>query len=387
MAQRLAVQRALPLSLAVAGSHAALELILNILPLTYPLLVAERGFSYTQIGTLALVASLCGSLTQPLFGWFSDRFDAKKLVIISLVWIAAAMSLLGISSTYTWVLVCVGLATLASAAYHPSGASLVSRLTRKGRAMSLFAAGGSLGAALSPLMIAGLLSFFGLPGTLFLLPIGLVLAVLIGSALRPLPRMERPSMTSLTGRGGSATALILIITFSGVRSWVEGALVSFLPEWQIVQGGTLAGAGRIMSLFLVAMSLGGLVSGFLSDRFGKWPVAITSVMIMPPAYWLFLNGGSALAPVFLAVIGAAIGASNPIAILMAQQAWPKGVGMASSLVIGIGWLPAGIGAWAMGQLADRTSLDQALTSLTWVPLIAVGAMLAYRFQMRRVKAG
>ena len=81
----------------------------------------------------------------------------------------------------------------------------------------------------------------------------------------------------------------------------------------------------------------------------------------------------------LLFFGLLIGVSNPIAILMAQEAWPQGVGLAAALAIGIGALPSGIGAWTIGRLADQTSLGYAFSTVTWVPLISVVAIVAYRF--------
>ena len=385
MTQLSVAPRALPLSLAVAGSHAASDLITQILPVVYPLLIAQRSFTYSQIGTVALVVSLCYGLTQPLFGWLSDRTDAKKIVVASLVWSAIAISFVGLIGVYGGLLVCVGLVALGSAAYHPSGASLTARLGRKSQSMAYFATGGFFGGALSPVLIAALLTQFGLRGTLGLLPIGLVLALLVALSLRNVPTAKQPQATTSTGTRGSKLALGLIVLMTGAKTWMEGSLVSYLPEWQIQQGSSLTTAGSVLALFLIALGTGGFISGFLSDRFGKFWVVLTSFVMLPLTYLLFLNGGPIVAPVALFACGVALGISNPIGILMAQEAWPQGVGLASSLVIGIGYMPAGLGTWVIGRLADRTSLDFALGTLTWVPLIAVVTVIAYRMVIKQVR--
>ena len=378
LAQLTVTRNALPLSLAVAGSHGALEMIAQILPVTYPLLVAERGFTYSQIGTLALVATVCTTLTQPIFGWIADRTDPKRLTVVSIIWVAAFMSLIGLANGYWSLVAFAGCAMLGSAAYHPSAASLVSRFGRKGAAMSYFATGGAAGAALAPLLIAALLTTFGLRGTLGLLPVGLVLAAVIGYGLRTMPAAVKTKSTATSAQSGSMLAVALIVLMTGARAWVEAGLASYLPEWQVQQGATLTSAGSVLSLFLISFAVGGFASGFLSERFGKWQVVMVTLCMLPCFFWVFINTTSIVALVALVGVGISAGTSNPLAVLMAQEAWPSGVGMASSLAIGIGYLPAGIGAWTVGQLADRYSLDFALSTLTFVPLIAIACAIGYR---------
>lgn len=378
---QLTFSRRLPvLPLAVAGSHAALELLHQILPVVYPLLIAERGFTYAQIGTLALVAGLGGTVAQPLFGWLSDRWDARWLALLSLGWMGGAMALVGWVQAFGWLMLVIGLATLASAAYHPAGATLARVVGRSqpGLTMSLFSTGGAAGSALSPLLIGGLLVTFGLRGTLFWLPLGLLLA---GGLLFPLRHIIlEPARSAAIGQSqaGSVVPIILLVIVCGARSWLQGALGTYLPEWLISQGSSLEQASGAFAIFLLAISGGGLMSGLLADRFGNWRVMTVALLLLSPLYWLFLMGTPILAFPALILLGVALGFTYPISILMAQQAWPQAVGMASALVIGIGWLPAGLGAWAVGQIADSQSLAAGLNSLVWVPLISVGVMLVYR---------
>ena len=72
----------------------------------------------------------------------------------------------------TWALIVVnGLAVLGSAAFHPSGVSIVSACgtKRRGTATSIFSLGGSLGTALSPLLVTWGVAQIGLRGTLFVI--------------------------------------------------------------------------------------------------------------------------------------------------------------------------------------------------------------------------
>jgi MFS family permease len=78
-----------------------------------------------------------------------------------------------------------------------------------------------------------------------------------------------------------------------------------------------------------------------------------------------------------AFIGMLLGTTFPVSIVMAQETWPSGVGIASGLVMGLGWLPAGIGASVTGAIADRLSLEAGLRTLFVPALIGVGLVIVY----------
>jgi FSR family fosmidomycin resistance protein-like MFS transporter len=82
----------------------------------------------------------------------------------------------------------------------------------------------------------------------------------------------------------------------------------------------------------------------------------------------------------IGLIGVMIGATFPVTILMAQEIWPRATGLASSLVMGVGWLPAGIGSWVVGLIADRSSLSAGLTTLIFVPLVGVTAVILFKWR-------
>ena len=124
---------------------------------------------------------------------------------------------------------------------------------------------------------------------------------------------------------------------------------------------------------MVAVSVGSLFGGALSDRFGRLPVIGVSLALMMAGHWLLLHsiGTPQMAAVLL--IGLMIGASFPVTIVLAQEAWPRSLGFASAMVMGLGWLPAGLGAWAVGRIADGSTLTDGLRSLTLAPLVGLTA--------------
>jgi MFS transporter, FSR family, fosmidomycin resistance protein len=358
------------------------------------------GLTYTQIGTIALVAGTTMSLSQPFFGYLSDRqwtifgrpWQPQLQVALSVAWIGLAMGLVGLAGSFPLLLLAVGLGGLGSAAFHPPGAAiaLASSGARKATGVSIFSVGGNLGAALSPLAMAVAIGWIGLRGTVLLAPMGLLAAIWLyrelrqadrrhtsHSASRPLSRHSQPRF---------ALGLALIVLIAMARSWYQVSLMTYLPIWIQHQGHTIAVGGQFLFLFLLAVSLGSLTGGALSDRIGHWQVLFLSMALLGPAVWLFIHATGVLPAILVAAMGFLLGSTFPVAIVMAQEAWPGGIGMASGLVMGLGWLPGGIGASFTGYLADHFSLESALQTLVVPPVLGAAFVLLYAVRARSQNA-
>jgi FSR family fosmidomycin resistance protein-like MFS transporter len=131
------------------------------------------------------------------------------------------------------------------------------------------------------------------------------------------------------------------------------------------------------------VGIGALIGGGISDRTGQLPVVVTSLLVMMPSLWVFLQAPFWAQLPLLVLIGIAGGASFPVVIVMAQDAWPQGPGLASALVLGMGWLPTGLGTVVMGKIADNTSLTHALSLLGYAPLVGLAAAGLYWLWERR----
>ena len=373
----------------IAAGHLFLELSNNFLPVAYPLFIKELGLSYAQIGTVAFVSILAGTLLQPLFGYISDRFDSRVLMVLSLLWIGTIMALTGLARSYWLLLLVVAAGGLGSASFHPAAAALASAVTsrRRGASMSIFSVGGNAGAALSPLLIGAAILWMGLPGTVILLPIMVAISLLLFQRISRFPANSQLEASNNPGPGGGVQigpplALALVVLIASARSWFQAGLNTYLPEWLQTQGWAAEHANILLSVLLISVAVGSLTGGTLSDRIGRVPVVLLSFAVATPVIWFLLHTQGAVQVLCIVLAGIMIGATYPVTILMAQEAWPRAIGLASSLAIGFGWLPGGIGAWSVGVLADRYSLTGALSTLAVAPIFGLLAALIF---MRRFR--
>ena len=440
-------------SLFAAAGHLGIELVSNFLPIVYPVLVAEAGFSFAQVGTVTLVATLGMTLPQPLLGLMVKRFDAGRLVLLAVVWCGLFYGAVGLVPRFWPLLAVVALGGLGSALFHPAGSVVASAAhsRRRGASMSIFSVGGNAGAALSPLLMAAVIAWQGLRGTLVTVPLAFATAVLLwlipgrgavpdsrerslrratgrraatpetsrhvlrpGAKHRTAQAARTPDSTPdaettaaesnatntpaelapAAGTRGAGAALALIVLFAMSRAWYQVSLSTYLPLWIDSYDGARTGLAQVLFVLVGSLPAGSLLGGTLSDRVGRWQVVLAAAVLLVFAYSALLAVGPGGAPVAVllltAAIGCLIGMTYPVAIIMAQEAWPRDIGLAGGLVMGLGWLPGGVGASATGLLADSAGLDRALATLV-VPLVAgvaaIGAYAVIRSRTRRFPSG
>jgi FSR family fosmidomycin resistance protein-like MFS transporter len=416
-------------ALFAATGHLGLELVSNFLPIVYPTMVAEAGFSFAQVGTVTLVATLGMTLPQPLFGMLVRRFDAGRLVIAAVLWCGLCYGLVGLAGGFWPLLAVVALGGLGSALFHPAGSVVASaaRSRRRGAAMSIFSVGGNAGAALSPLLMAAVLGWFGLAGTLVTIPLaaasGLILMLLarhgaVSAATDGLAtagrrgrcandqaasepaagaepadsRHHRAPAPSADGANGTAVlALALIVLFAMSRAWYQVSLTTYLPLWVAEHGSARVGIAQVLFVLAGSLPAGAVLGGALSDRVGRWQVVLAAAVLLVPANAALLTVGPGGAPATLllltAAIGCLIGATYPVAIIIAQEAWPRNIGLAGGMIMGLGWLPGGVGASAVGMMADNIGLARALATQAIPLAIGVLAVAAYALLTIRGRRG
>ena len=374
------------LLLLASSSHFVLELCHNFLPVLYPLLIIRMGLTYTQIGLLAVAMTLPASLLQPAFGFATDRYGTMPVCAVSIAWLGLLMGLVGFSPTYLTLVILLVLASVGSAAYHPAGAVMATDTVggRRSTAIAFFSVGGTLGAAISPLWMTAFVGWLGLNSPLTLIPLAVICGWTVYQQKGNVP-LARPQAgaTTATRSHGFLLGLILVVLASMARAWFYVALTTYLPTWVQSVGGSVALGGQLLAVLLFTTGAGSLLGGLLADRIGPWPVGLVSIGAMAPAVWLLLHGSPPLQVLALILIGVAMGCTYPTLLVLGQDAWPQQTGLASGLVMGIGWAPGGLGASLTGYLADHSSLTSALQWLVVPPILGVLAMVIFQVARKR----
>jgi FSR family fosmidomycin resistance protein-like MFS transporter len=278
-----------------------------------------------------------------------------------------------------WVLFAVAaLAGIGSGAYHPLGASAASRVSdprARNTALSLYTVGGTSGFAISPLLAVVVLSWFGARGTLvYLIPGAVGVALLarqMGTVVRTSAR-RAASQVAEQQRAIPYRSLAQVVGVVMLRSWSFLALVQFVPVWYDDMGYGRAFYGPLTTTMIVAGVAGTLSGGALADRVGGKTVIVGSQLLCIPALVGFVHFPGAAAFGLGALFGVLSDSSLSVTLSAAQRLLPGRTGIASGVILGLGFITSGIGVPITGAIADRAGIGVALTSLSLLCLGAAG---------------
>lgn len=371
--------------------HFTVELCGNFLPILFPIYIAKAGITYSQVGVLAFIYIFFASVTQPIFGIITDRWYPGRLAIIGIVWVGTLMGLTGFITNYVALAFLIGLSSVGASIFHPAAASITSVSDPKieGRAMSYFSVSGNLGAALSPLLIGVFLKWLNLHSTVILIPISLVAGYSLMhfslQNVRVCPRAIDSPFIKKHHINNMEIVLGLILITVMLRSWFYCSIQMYLPSWLSQSNNVSLSGESALFILMFTVGLGSLLGGRLSDRIGPGTVMALGLLLLSPFFWFLLSPDKYSLYFPLIGIGVLVGFTFPTSIVLAQSAWPRSVGLVSALVIGLAWVPGGLGAFVTGLVADKFSLDISLHLLLIPPILgAISILLALILQSRLI---
>jgi FSR family fosmidomycin resistance protein-like MFS transporter len=351
----------------LSAAHFSIDAYSSFLSPLLPLLVARLGLSLTQVGTLVVLSSFTSSLSQPLFGLWSDRLHRPWFVVLGPLLTALFMSAGAAADSFPMLVALIMIGGLGAAAFHPQAAVLAGGLSaRRAVGISIFVTGGTLGFSLGPLFAVTMANAVGLermwlaaiPGLVVGIPI-LFWFARVGAATRPREapgalRELRPVWRPLT-----------LIYFCGVfRSAVGYGFTVFLPLLLTRSGWSVTAAGYALTAYLVAGALGGFFGGWAAERWGGRGVLVRSFALAMPLFYAFLllpigpGLGCLIAGSFM------LQSTLPVNVTLGQELSPRHASTISSLLMGAAW---GIGmllVGPIGALADAVGLRAALGVLS-----------------------
>jgi FSR family fosmidomycin resistance protein-like MFS transporter len=346
--------------LTLAVGHGTVDVYGSFLPPLLPLFALRFNLSLTLVGTLVSILTIADGLSQPLFGYWGDRMRRPWLVMITPLWVAVITAFLGLATGYAMLAALLIIAGAGRSAFHPQGAAGIADYAwgRRGLALSLFTAGGNLGFASGPILVTALVTLAGLPGTLYAMPLGIAVTVLLyhtvfkDYSIRPTtwtpPPLRKVLKNLARYRGGFIRLWFLVV----LRSLTYFSLFSFLPIIFTHHGLSTLQTGVMTSFFLLGGAVGGLVGGWLADRVRERVVIAGSLVIAFPMLQLSLMLTGVWGTVFLILGGFCLLSSAPVTIGLAQRYAPGSAATASSLMLGLGWGTGGLLVTLVGMLAD-----------------------------------
>ena len=357
-------------------SHMLNDLYSNYLPQMLPfLIVSVRGFSITKAAILTGAFSITSSLIQPVFGYFVDNTGRRWLVHVGTLWMAIMLSLTGVVSSYWLLVVLSSLAGLGTAAFHPQASSMMNVLSGKYKAVvfSIFVAFGNIGYALGPLLLVPLFQAYGLKATPFTVLPGVIVALLLfffAPRIRVSTRSRLSFREVLLPIRAAARELSALVAVIAVRSLAYTGMLTLLPLYFAERQMTRIAASHLVTIMLLAGAAGGVLGGFLSDRYGRKSLIVISLMLATPFFFAFLYTRGVLSTVFLALAGASLLSSFSVTVVAAQEAIPGNKALAAGLAMGFAGGLGGLAVMFIGRLGDVWGLSRTVFLLFALPVVA-----------------
>jgi MFS transporter, FSR family, fosmidomycin resistance protein len=343
----------------------------------FPLFVDKLGLSLTQVGVIAGVNRLLAFIVQPSVGYLADRNPTRGFIMVGLLMPVIFIPLSGLAVGFWSLLIVIALGSIGSAMFHPSVTGMVPLYSgnKAGLAMSVFNTGGTLAFGLGPLFITWFAARFGLGA----LPVTMILGLAVTAYLYlAVPSPQSESLRRLgffksvrEALGSAWKTVVLIWMVMVLRAIVGQSFLTFMPVLYVQKGYSVMSAGVLFSLFTVAGTLSGLLSGHLSDRIGFKPIFIISHLLMAPALLLLLHLQGSWVYLGAIIAGAVVLASLPLGVTMAQALAPKGRSMVASLMMGFAFGLGGAISPLVGKMADVYSIQKVLTVIAFVPLLSL----------------
>jgi FSR family fosmidomycin resistance protein-like MFS transporter len=373
--------------LALSFSHFLNDMMQSLVPALYPMLKGAYGLSFAQVGLITLIMQLTSSLLQPAVGLISDHRPQPYSLAVGMGATLLGLLLLASAHSYPMLILAAAMVGSGSAVFHPE-ASRVARLASGGRhglAQSLFQVGGNIGSSLGPILAAFIVIPKGQSSVAWFSSAALLaMTVLFGvgnwyrrGRASPIRQSSRHATErSYLSRRKVAWSLVILLALVFSKSFYTSSLNSYYTFYLISRFHLSVESAQIyLFAFLAAVAAGTLIGGPVGDRIGRKRVLWISIVgVLPfslvlPYADLFWTG------ILTVVIGLILASASSAIIVYALELVPGKVGTVAGLFFGLSFGMAGIGAAALGRLADATSIDFVYQICAFLPLIGLLTVL------------
>ena len=329
----------------VSGGHFLSHFYYLALPPLFPLMKADLGVGYAELGLILTLYGVMSSSMQTPAGVLVDRLGARQVLIAGLFINSLCVTLAGLTTSY-WMMAGLFLvAGIGNAVFHPADYAILSASiaeTRVGRAFSLHSFGGNMGFVAAPVVMLFLSAHIGWrPALAIVGAVGVVLTALLlafsgmlrdaaGTRKKDVPLKQQLAFLK------SRTMVLFFIFFAlssasgaGLQSFAVAALVD-------IYGMPLETANMALTAYLVLTATSVLIGGWIADHtkrqdlvlviaFSGTAIGTLLIAALTLPWWVIIG--------LMGAIGLVRGALNPARDVLVRQASPPGqVGTAFAFV-------------------------------------------------------
>jgi FSR family fosmidomycin resistance protein-like MFS transporter len=362
---------------------------MTLFPPLLALFATRFGLSLVEASLLPMTISVFGNMPQPMMGYLGDKNNRMILAALGVFCCGLFVSIIGFAPSAPVLALFLVFAALGSSLFHPTGGGLVTASLpgRSNLAMAIFLTGGPLGMAIAPVAGTQIIQRYGLEQLWITVFPAIVAAAFLlrfsrsGNLGESTTKPVRISLAFL--KTSEVRPLWTLFAISVFRSFVHATYISFISFLGQSRGWNISEIGWTLSAYLVCITMGRIVGGYLGDRISPRKLlgascGISACFFIP---FCFTTGVYSLVLFFLAGFIFDLGATTNI--VLAQKVLPQNTSTATGMVMGFSWGVGGILMPFVALLADATSISVALAAVSSLLLPAallVGALPKIRPQ-------
>lgn len=328
----------------VGLAHGSSHFFHLLLPPLFPWLIADFGFSYSELSVLVSAFFIVSGVGQALAGFVVDRFGARPIMFAALSSFAVAGVIAGTANSYAGLMLAAIFAGLGNAPFHPVDFTILNkRLSpqRLGHGFSVHGLSGNLGWAAAPVFMAGITSATGswriacLCGAA-LAAIILAIMVINRDALDDRVSLPgaAPAKAAVAGKQEHPMAFLklpsvwLCFSFFFWTTCAMSAIQSFSsPALQQLYGLPASITAYVVTGYMLFGAAGMVLGGFLVGRVERLEKVISACLLFSGVLLAlvgtgWLPGYAALGVAALAGIGT--GLAGPSRDMLVKRAAPPG---------------------------------------------------------------
>jgi MFS family permease len=390
--------------LVAASVHVCNDAMFAVMFPILPLIAADLGLSYAQVGLVKALYSGASGILQLPAGVMAERFGEYALLAFGNGWGAAGLLGMAAATSFPILLALAILAGLGGNFQHPCASTMVARAFeggRRGTAIGTLNFAGDLGKMAAPALVGFIALPYGWRTALVVLGIfALICSVgvwLLKAWVNPPPppvpeeahppapaasAIDGPTVPAATSVArasrlrlfGVPPAFYLLSLVGLMDASTRSAALTFLPFALDRQGFDGVGVGFLFGVLFVGGALGKLVCGPLGDRFGTFAIIVLTETATALALLGLVWGPASTVLPLAVVFGFGLNGTSSVFYAAVASLVPDGKrGRGYGLYYTVIDVAAALMTAAYGVYADWSGLDvtfavMALLTLAVVPL-------------------
>jgi len=329
----------------VGLAHGTSHFFHMLLPPLFPFLIAEFGYSYSELGFLVSVFFVISGVGQALAGFVVDKVGARPVLFGALTCFVLAGLAAGTASGWAGLMLAAVLAGLGNAPFHPVDFTILNKRVspqRLGHGFSVHGITGNLGWAAASVFMAGIATASGSWRTACLCAAAVALAVLVAVLIGRAALDDRLGSHTTTQKPGAFHAAAtehplaflklpsvwLCFSFFFWSTCSLSAIQSFSsPALHQLYDLPLARTAFVVSGYMLCGAVGMVIGGFLVARVARLEKIISVCLLASAALLVMVGSGllpQAAALLVTSLAGMGIGLAGPSRDMLIKRAAPPG---------------------------------------------------------------